>query len=139
MGISKTSLLIKESRMQGKGEARVRVGKGGGKNTEGFVCISKDFLRWFRELEDRKRGELILIPWNVSCAFTMATKRCADCDIGVMQFFHKYVGQTKDLLDFCIRHKLVLDKKECEVCGEVASLYNPYNTPHDTPAASTSS
>lgn len=52
----------------------------------------------------------------------MATDRCIDCDIGVMQFFHKYVGQTKDLVDFCIRHKLVLDTKECEVRGKEAVL-----------------
>lgn len=51
---------------------------------------------------------------------TMA--RCEDCDFGLLDFFHKYTGKTRDLFDVCVRHKLVLNEKNCSVCGRPATL-----------------
>ena len=48
--------------------------------------------------------------------------RCEDCDFGLLEFFYKYTGKARDLFDVCVRHKLVLDEKNCSVCGRPATL-----------------
>ena len=52
----------------------------------------------------------------------MASDRCADCDIGLIDFCLRYSGKPRDLFDVCVRHKLVLGKKDCVKCGKLSVL-----------------
>ena len=52
----------------------------------------------------------------------MAADRCEDCDIGLIEFCLKFSGKTRELFDFCVRHKLILKEKDCEKCGKAAVL-----------------
>ena len=52
----------------------------------------------------------------------MAAERCQDCDIGLIDFCLRFSGKTRDLFDFCVRHKLILHEQQCGVCGKPAVL-----------------
>ena len=58
----------------------------------------------------------------ISVVNVMAADKCEDCDTGLIDFCLRFCGKTRDLFDFCVRHKLVLKEKECEVCGNAAVL-----------------
>lgn len=49
-------------------------------------------------------------------------ERCADCDVGLLDFVKNFNGKTRELFHLCVRHKLILDSKECEVCGKQCTL-----------------
>ena len=46
-----------------------------------------------------------------------------DCDLGLLEFFHRYIDNARLLFDLCVRHKLILHEKNCEVCDKLATLY----------------
>ena len=52
----------------------------------------------------------------------LAIMVCQDCDIGLLDFYHKYTGNARLLFDVCVRHKLILHEKKCEVCDKPATL-----------------
>lgn len=52
----------------------------------------------------------------------MEANRCTDCDGGLIEFCLRYSGKAKDLFQLCVRHKVILDKKDCERCGQPAYL-----------------
>lgn len=55
----------------------------------------------------------------------MASERCAECDLSLLDFSQRYRGKAKDLFDLCVSHKLICDTKLCDKCGNPAKLdYN---------------
>ena len=53
----------------------------------------------------------------------MAADRCGDCDYGLFDYLRKYSGKPKDLFELCVRHKLILEERLCDKCGNKAVLY----------------
>ena len=49
-------------------------------------------------------------------------ERCDDCDKGLIDFCFQYRGKARELFDLCVRHKLIFEDKNCEVCGKAAVL-----------------
>lgn len=47
---------------------------------------------------------------------------CADCDVELSDFYVRFRGKTRELFDLCVSHKLILEEKQCEVCGKAAVL-----------------
>ena len=45
-----------------------------------------------------------------------------DCDLGLLEFYHKYTGNARLLFDVCVRHKLILHEKKWELCDKPATL-----------------
>ena len=49
--------------------------------------------------------------------------RRQDCDLGLLEFYHRYTGKPRDLFDLlCVRHKVILEEKNCETCGKPATM-----------------
>lgn len=46
---------------------------------------------------------------------------CADCDLGLLEFYDQYTGKPRDLSDFTVHHKLVLLARNCDT-GKPARL-----------------
>ena len=78
--------------------------------------VSVDMLKW------RHDESLHLLSGHVSLPDVMASDRCSDCDIGLIDFWLRYCGKTRDLFDLCVRHKIVLENKDCGKCGKTAVL-----------------
>lgn len=51
----------------------------------------------------------------------MVGDRCTECNVGLVHFCIRYCGKARDLFDLCVRHKLILEKKDCEKCGKALS------------------
>ena len=51
---------------------------------------------------------------------------CASCDIGYGEFFHKYFGETKLVIDLAQEHGLILNNVNCQKCQNPCRLdYRP--------------
>lgn len=61
-------------------------------------------------------------PAAISCSALTMDAHCSDCDLGLLEFYHRYTGKPRDLFDLCVRHRLILESKECETCGKPATL-----------------
>ena len=59
---------------------------------------------------------------HVTCSIVMASGSCPDCDLGLIDFCVRYYGKPRDLFDLCVRHRLILNEKHCEVCGQAAVI-----------------
>ena len=59
------------------------------------------------------------VPWLPVMA---SLDRCADCDVGLLDFCVRFFGKTKELFDLCVHHKLILENRDCPLCGKPAIL-----------------
>ena len=50
------------------------------------------------------------------------SSRCEDCDLGLLDFYLRFSGKTKEVFELCVRHKLILDSRDWQVCGKLAVL-----------------
>ncbi|XP_063600398.1 uncharacterized protein LOC134776576 [Penaeus indicus] len=52
-----------------------------------------------------------------------AKKSCADCDLGLLAFGHRYLGNAELCFQYLVRHGVLRDQLTCKKCGELCRLY----------------